>query len=155
MILPNTKHWALGLGLVVLASCASTPAGSNPLFTTLAKINATATADLLAAQAVAKAATPQDLDGYNCAGAALTVAGQITQVNAAAQTAGAGAITAAEMATLFAPGSAQFNQAQNTLASGCIAKANDVAGPTGVALAGGVVGMLNAGKLLPMLAAAP
>lgn len=126
----------------------------DPLITTLAKINATATADLLIAQNAAKAATPPDLDGYNCAGAVITVSGQIKQViDAAHATPGAaGVFTTAEIASLFQPGSAQFNQAQNTLASGCIAKANDVAGPAGVAIGGGVVGMLNAGKLLPLAA---
>jgi hypothetical protein len=157
------RHYLPAIALLaltpLLGGCpapSSTPGStaSSQFFQVLTKINATGQADLLGVEAVAKAATPADLDGYNCAAAAITVAGQIQQVNtAASSTTGAGVLTAAEMGTLFAPGSAQFNQAQNTLASGCIAKANDVVGPAGVAVGGGVIGLLNAGKLLPLVAA--
>lgn len=127
----------------------------DPLITDLSKINATATADLQIVVSVANAATPPDTDGANCAQAAITVAGQVQKVNTAAAGTGAGVLTTAELASLFQPGSAQYNAAKQVLVSGCAAKAQDVLGAAGVVAAGGVVGMIAAGQLLPTLAAAP
>lgn len=143
---------------LALAACANSSGKgpANALITVLSRISNTGIADLAVVESVAKAATPPDTDGYNCAVAATTVAQQIAALNAAANVSGAGALTLAEMASLFQPGSAQFNAAQNTLASGCVAKANDVLGPAGVVAAGGVIGVLAAtNSVLPLAAAAP
>lgn len=148
---------------VLCASCAGTAPGStNPLINVLTKINNAGLADLKRVEAVAgvpNANLPggiEDKDGLQCAQAGEAVLTQINAVNAAANGPGAGALTLAEMASLFQPGSPQFNQAQNTLAAGCVAKANDVMGPAGVVAAGGVVGAIAANQsILPLLAAAP
>jgi hypothetical protein len=138
--------------LVALAGCAGfNTQVVDPALKTLAQVANTATADLTNVEAVAKAATPPDTDGFNCAAATLVVLGQIQQVTAANNLSNAGAFTAAEMASLFQPGSAQYNQATNTIASGCVAKANDVLGAANVLAAGGVVAVLP--KILPLAAA--
>lgn len=137
-----------------LAACAAfNPKVVDPLLTDLQKINATAAADLNNAEAVAKAATPPDTDGANCAAAMLVVQGQIAQVMAANDLSNAGMLTAAEVASLFQPGSAQYNQAENTVATGCIAKANDVLGAAKVVAAGGVAAVLP--QIIQLAAAAP
>lgn len=129
---------------------------SSPLITALSRISNTAAADLQTVQTVALAATPPDQDGANCAAAALKVQGQVNAVVTAANVPAAGAFTVAELASLFQPGSAQFNQAQNVLATGCIAKANDVMGAAGVLAAGGIAGVLAAtNSVLPLAAAVP
>lgn len=146
------------LALLVLAGCASNPISSavDPLITALSRISNTAAADLTTMQTVALAATPPDQDGANCAVAALKVQGEVGAVITAAHVPTAGAFTVGELASLFQPNSAQFNQAQNTLASGCIAKANDVMGAAGVIAAGGVSGVLAAtNTVLPLAAAIP
>lgn len=127
----------------------------DPLLTDLNKIGNTAAGDLKNVQAVAQAATPPDSDGYNCAAAALTVQGQIAAVLTAANTPQAGVLTTAEVASLFQPGSAQYNQAKQVLVSGCAAKAQDVLGPTGLLAAGGVAGALATQNILPLAAAVP
>lgn len=127
----------------------------DPLLTDLAKIGNTVQADLQNVVVVANAATPPDVDGANCATAALTVQGQIAKVLTAANTPAAGVLTTAEVASLFQPGSAQYNQAKQVLTSGCAAKAQDVLGPVGVLAAGGALGAIASGQVLPILAAAP
>lgn len=112
---------------------------STAISKVLTQVGNTLTADLLQQRAVALAATPPDLDGAQCAGTlptdpadpttgtgALTVAAAIQKV--AGVTAGkqVGALTVAEIATLYQPGSAQFNWAVKTLETGCIAKVHDV-----------------------------
>ena len=128
----------------------------DPLITDLSKINNTLNADLVGVQKTALAATPPDTDGANCAAAAITVSGQIATVNTAASGTGAGVLTTAELASLFQPGSAQYNAVKQTLTSGCAAKAQDVLGAAGVLAAGGVVGALaTTNTILPLAAAAP
>src|SRR5215469_11301004 len=123
----------------------------DPLLKDLQKINATAQADLGQAKLVALAATPPDQDGANCADAAITVSASINRVFAAATgSTASGPLTAAELASLFQPGSIQYNTARQTLTSGCAAKAQDVLGAAGVLAAGGVVGAIAAGQVLPM-----
>lgn len=110
-----------------LAGCAGGGAGGQATIANLTTIANTATADLNTAIAVANAATPPDTDGANCAQAALTVANNIKAVLAATPaTATVGVFTAAEIASLYAPGSAQFNQAVKTIETGCIAKLHDL-----------------------------
>lgn len=128
---------------------------ADKLITDLAKIGNTVGADLQTAQKVALAATPPDTDGANCAAAALTVKGQIAVVLTAANQPAAGALTTAEVASLFQPGSAQYNAAKQALTSGCAAKAQDVLGAAGVLAAGGALGAIASGQVLPLLAAAP
>lgn len=139
--------------LLALAGCALNSTVVDPALKTLAQIGNTAQSDLQNTEAVAKAATPPDTDGYNCAAAVLVVNSQIMQVNAANNTANAGIFTAAEMASLFQPGSAQYNQAVNTIGTGCIAKANDVLGAANVVAAGGVMAILP--QVIPLAAATP
>lgn len=147
----------LAIPLMLLASACSSfnTKVIDPIITDLSKINATAQADLVVMENVAKAATPPDTDGYNCAAAAIVVSGQVSAVVAAANVPTAGVVTTAELASLFQPGSAQYNQVEQTLVSGCAAKAQDVLGPAGLLAAGGVAGAIAAGKVLPILAAAP
>lgn len=141
---------------LALTACASSTSATNPLATALSRISNTAAVDLQTAQKVALAATPPDNEGAACAAAALTVQGYVAKVVQAANQPGAGAFTVAELASLFQPGSPQFNQANNTLATGCIAKANLVLGPSGVIAAGGVAGVLAAtNQILPLGAAIP
>lgn len=148
----------LVLGCVLLAGCTGNPIQkvTTPLITVLSRIANTAGADLTTVISVAQAATPPDNDGALCAQAALVVQGEIARVVAAANVPTAGALTVAELASLFQPGSAQYNLANNTLASGCIGKANDILGPAGVVAAGGVAGVLAAtNTILPLAAAVP
>lgn len=150
------KRIVFMVAILSLVACSQINKKADPLITALSRIGNTATADLQTAQTVAKAATPPDMDGYNCAGAAIVVSGQVNQVVTAAHVPSAGAFTVAELASLFQPGSAQYNQALNTLSTGCVAKANDVLGPTGVVAAGGVAGALAAtNSILPLAAAVP
>ena len=127
----------------------------DPLITALSRINNTAAADLVVAENVAKAASPVDTDGYNCAAAAITASDQINVVMAAAKVPNAGVLTTAELASLFQPGSAQYNFIKQELTTGCAAKAQDVLGAAGVLAIGGAVGALAAGQLLPLAAAVP
>lgn len=128
---------------------------TDPLITVLSRIANTAQADLQTTIVVAQAATPQDNDGVQCAQAGLVVQGTVSRVVTAAHVSGAGAFTMAELASLFQPGSAQYNYAKQTLVSGCAAKAQDVLGPTAL-LGTGVIGALAVGQqLLPLAAAIP
>ena len=147
---------AIGTAAVLLTACTSFNSKVvDPLVTDLSKISNTATADLIVADNVALAATPPDKDGDACIKAAQVVQGQVVAVVTAAHQSTAGALTAAELASLFQPGSAQYDQATQTLTSGCAAKAQDVMGAAGLLAAGGVLGGLASGQVLPVLAAAP
>jgi len=142
------------LALAVLLGCTQLDAASNKVLQTLAQIGNTAVADATQAKAVALAATPPDTDGANCWTGVITAIGEIQQVNSAANAAGsaAGVFTTAEMASLFQPGSAQYNQVTNLVATACISKANDILGAANVVAAGGVMAILP--QVIP-LAAAP
>jgi hypothetical protein len=109
------------------AACVVPPSGSNQVVTVLTRIANTATADLNTAIAVANAATPPDVDGAACAHGVIVV-GQAMQKVAAATPSGSvvGAFTVAEIASLYQPGSDQFNWATKTLETACIAKTQDV-----------------------------
>ena len=140
-----------------LGACATSATATNPLLGVMTKIANAGAADLTRVEAVASVPNPalpggiEDQDGLRCAQAAMVVLTQIQAVNQAANGPGAGAFTLAEMASLFQPGSPQFNSAQNTLTTGCIAKANNILGPAGVIAAGGVVGAIAANSaILPL-----
>lgn len=124
---------------------------ADPALKTLAQIGNTAVTDATQAKVVALAATPPDTDGANCWTGVITAIGEIQQVNAAAGGANAGVFTTAEMASLYQPGSAQFNQVTNLIASACVAKSNDVLGAANVLAAGGVMAVLP--KVIPLAAA--
>jgi len=115
--------------LVLLAGCAAQTATSpgQQVLTNLTTIANTADADLATSIAVANAATPPDTAGVNCATAVRTVGANIRKVMAATP-AGAtvGVFTAGEIASLYAPGSAQFNDAVQTIETGCIAKLHQI-----------------------------
>lgn len=152
---------AVALALAACASTANAPKtaasslGGN-FATVLSRIMNTSAADLTTAENVANAATPPDADGAHCAAAVLVVQGEVGKVVAAQGAGTQGAFTTAEMLSLFQPGSAQFNQAYNTVATGCIAKANDVMGAANVLLAGGIAGVLAAtNTVIPLGAAIP
>jgi len=146
---------------VALSGCANGFLNFNskvvdPLITDISKLNNTASGDLVIAENVATAATPPDTDGYNCAAGAIVASGQINKVLAAAQGTGAGVITTGELASLFQPGSQQYNAVKQELTSACAAKAQDVLGAAGVLAAGGVVGAIAvSNQILPLAAAAP
>jgi hypothetical protein len=144
-------------GVVVAVGCAQINTKIvDPVITLISKLSNTANGDLVIAENVAKAATPPDTDGFNCAATAITVNGQISAVLAAANVKGAGVLTTGELASLFQPGSQQYNAVKQQLTSGCAAKAQDVLGAAGVLAAGGVVGAMAAGNtILPLAAAAP
>ncbi len=111
-----------------LAGCvAATSAQQQTIVSDLTTIANTAIPDLTTSIAVANAATPPDTAGAACAAATLVVAGNIQKVLAATP-AGAtvGAFTVAEIASLYAPGSPQFNAAVTTIETGCIAKVHAV-----------------------------
>lgn len=171
MSTPSSKLRLAAMSSVIsLAACAS-PGGSgvpsnllsqlgNALIKEVTAISAAGLADIKQLEAVASVPNPglpgeiEDQDGLACAKAAEGVLTQINAINAAANGPGAGALTAAEIASLFAPGSPQFAQASKTLNAGCYAKAYDVVGPMGIALGGGVVGvMTTAPQILPLAAA--
>jgi hypothetical protein len=123
-----------GLGLLLLASAGAlagcvvgSTAQSNQVITDLTTIGNTATADLNSTIAVANAATPPDTAGATCAQAALQVAANIQKVVAATPAGSTvGAFTTAEIASLYQPGSPQFNQAVTTIETGCIAKLHQI-----------------------------
>jgi hypothetical protein len=127
----------------------------DPLITAISRLNNTATADLVVAENVAKAATPADTDGANCAAGAIVAAGQINAVLVAAGGKSAGAFTTAELSSLFQPGSSQYNAVKQELTTACAAKAQDVLGAAGVLALGGAVGAIASGNILPLAAAAP
>jgi hypothetical protein len=152
-------------GCVAQTTTGQTPAMSqpattsiaNPLIVELTKIGNAGTGDLKSVEAVASVPNTglpggiEDQAGLQCAQAGVVVLTQIQAVNAAANGPGAGVLTLAEMASLFQPGSPQANQAQDTLATGCVAKANQVLGAAGVIAAGGVVGaMVTSPVILPL-----
>lgn len=143
------------LCLASLTGCASgsLQKTSDAVITVISRVNNTAIADLQQAQAVAKAATPVDADGVACSAAAIVVNGQINAVLAAAKGPNTGVFTLAELASLFQPGSAQYNQVKQTLTSGCAAKVQDVLGAAAL-LQGGVIGVLaTSSAILPLAAA--
>lgn len=157
------KRFIFALLAITLSACAgssgSTPAGSqlgSQFATALSRIMNTSAAYLQTAQNVANAATPPDTDEASCAAAVIVVQGEVQKVVAAQAAGSQGVLTTAEMLSLFQPGSAQFNHAYNTVASGCIAKANDVMGAANVLLAGGIAGVLAAtNTVIPLGAAIP
>jgi hypothetical protein len=124
---------------LALTGCAVSADQSTQISQVLTQLGNTLTASLQQQAAVALAATPPDTDGARCAGTlpdpakpgdlgtgALAVSAAIQRV--AAVTAGqqVGAITLAEIGTLYQPGSAQFNWAVTTIETACIAKIHDV-----------------------------
>jgi hypothetical protein len=144
------------LTLALLGGCAQLNTQVvDPVITALAKINATATADLVKAQKVALAEAPPDQDGFACYASVLVVSGQIAAVMTAAQGPGAGIFTSLQLASAFQPNGAQYNLVTQELRSGCAAKAQDVLGAAGVLAAGGAIGAIASGQILPMLAGVP
>ncbi len=122
-----------GLGTVVSAD------KSKQISVVLTQLGNTLTTDLQQQAAVAMAATPPDVDGARCAGTlpdptkpgdvgtgALGVAAAIQRVAAVTDGKAVGALTLAEIGTLYQPGSAQFNWAVTMIETACIAKIHDV-----------------------------
>jgi hypothetical protein len=116
---------------------------STKITTVLTQLGNTLVTDLQQQRAVALAAQPPDVDGAACAGAlpgeavydtssdhlglgALGVAAAIQKVAAVTANKAVGALTAAEVASLYQPGSAQFNWAVKMIETACIAKIHDV-----------------------------
>lgn len=113
---------ALGL----LSSCTVPPPTSGSLVTALTNLANTGVADFNNVINVANAATPPDVDAVPCAQAGITVV-QAMQKVLAATPAGStvGVFTAAEIASLYQPGSAQTNFVVKTIETGCVAKIHD------------------------------
>lgn len=127
---------------MILAACVGgiiSQSQSQQIEKVLTQLGNTLTSDLQAQRAVALAATPPDTAGAACAGAspgepvfdtssdhlglgALGVAGAIQRVAAVTVGKQVGALTLAEIATLYQPGSPQFNWAVTMIETGCIAK---------------------------------
>ena len=156
MTLPRPAT-ALALALALTSCAVFNSKVIDPLVTELGKISAAGLADLARVETVASVPNPglpggiEDADGLACAKAGVVVLSQIQAVNTAANGPGAGVLTTAELASLFQPGSPAYLQAENTLAAGCVAKANDVLGAAGVVAAGGVIGALAANSaILPL-----
>ncbi len=112
---------------------------SSQITTVLTQLSNTLTSDLQQQRLVALAATPPDAHGAACAGTlpnpavqgdlgtgALSVAAAIQRVAAVTANKPVGALTVAEIGTLYQPGSAQFNWAVTQLETACIAKVHDV-----------------------------
>lgn len=114
---------------LVLGACNLLPAQQqSDLQHFLAGLSNKITADLIAAENVASAATPVDTPGVNCAAALLEVQADVNRVIAAANAPGAGVVTAAEVASLFQPGSPQANGERDKLVQGCGVKIAQVSG---------------------------
>jgi hypothetical protein len=134
------KKIVLVLPLIALTSCTGISANQNTqISAVLTQLGNTLTTSLQQQAAVALAATPPDVDGARCAGTlpnpavpgdlgtgALSVAAAIQRVAAVTTGQQVGALTLAEIATLYQPGSPQFNWAVTTLETACIAKIHDV-----------------------------
>lgn len=136
------KILVLPIACLALAGCVNgivSADKSKQISVVLTQLGNTLTSDLLQQKAVALAATPPDVDGARCAGAlpdpavagdlgsgALGVAAAIQRVAAVTDGKAVGALTLAEIGTLYQPGSAQFNWAVTTIETACIAKIHDV-----------------------------
>lgn len=136
------KFVIVGIAGLALAGCAGgviSADQSKQITQVLTRVGNTFVSDLQQQAAVAMAATPPDLDGARCAGAlpdptkagdlgagALAVAAAIQRVAGVTANKPVGALTMAEIGTLYQPGSAQFNWAVTTLETACIAKVHDV-----------------------------
>jgi hypothetical protein len=130
------------LSMLGLAGCISQAVDNTQnaqINKVLTQLGNTLTTDLVQQAKTAMAATPPDLHGAACAGTlpdpakpgdlgtgALAVAAAIQRVIASTAGVAPGLATQAEIATLYAPGSAQFNWALTTIETGCIAKIHDV-----------------------------
>lgn len=113
----------------VLSACNLLPASvSADLQTFLTGLANKARDDLTVALAVANAATPIDKPGVTCASALLDVQNDIANVLKAANVPTAGVFTAAEVASLFQPGSPQANGERDKLVAGCSVKVAQVSG---------------------------
>lgn len=108
-----------------LSGCAAN--NSDGLLKALTDLANTATGDLQSAVAVANAATPPDADGAACAQGGLTVVASMQkELQALPNGATVGLFTTAEVASLYAPGSAQANYVVKTIETACIAKLHDL-----------------------------
>lgn len=138
---------------LALMGCATNTQPTSQISTVLTQLANTATADISTQINVANAATPPDADGAACGAAALQVAAAIQKVVLVTAPPAAGAFTVAEIASLYQPGSAQFQWAEKILVSGCAAKVIDVqqAANTNLSIAG-IIGSIP--TVLPLAAAA-
>jgi hypothetical protein len=120
--------WLVGLAAIALTGCVvgASPA-SKQMMANLTTVANAGTADLDGVIAVANAATPPAPHLAACATATLQVAAAMKQVLAATPTGSTvGVFTAAAVASLYQPGSAQYNYAVTTIETGCIAEVHDV-----------------------------
>lgn len=147
------KFLLTGIAAITLLSATACSLGvsqsdSAAINKVLTQLGNTLVTDLQQQAKVAMAATPPDADGAQCAGTmpiaavpatptspavpavpatgALAVAVAIQQVAGVTAGSSVGVFTEAEIASLYQPGSAQFNWAVKTLETACIAKVHDV-----------------------------
>ena len=118
------RHILTAVALASLAGCqVGSTAQSKQIIADLTTISNTAAADMASMIAVANAATPPDTAGATCAAAIQTVGSAMQKVLVATPAGSTvGVFTAGEIASLYAPGSAQFNYVVTTIETGCIAK---------------------------------
>ena len=127
------------IACLLLASCGLSASQSDQIEKVLAQLGNTLTSDLQGQRAVALAATPPDTAGAQCAGTlpdpavagdlgtgALAVSAAIQRVALATAGKKVGALTMAEVGSLYQPGSPQFEWAVTTLESACIAKVHQI-----------------------------
>ena len=115
------------LAVLTISGCTVPPASQQSLIADMKTIGAAAAGDLNSAIAVANAASPPDVDGVTCATAVLKVNNDIQSVvNATPPGSVVGPATAAEIASLYQPGSTQWNQEVKTIETGCVAKLHDI-----------------------------
>ena len=151
------------LALVGCGSFGVSSSQSKAISTVLTQLGNTLTSDLQQQAKVAMAATPPDTAGAACAGTlpnpavpndtgtgALAVAAAIQRVAAVTAGTSVGALTVAEIATLYQPGSPQYNWAVTTLETACIAKVHQ----TNQAI-NSTAGIITALPSILALAAAP
>lgn len=146
---------------VALAGCISTTA-SDPLTSFLTGLANKVTADLQVAVNTASTPVtdvngthPVDPAGVTCGQTLLAVQANVNAVLKAANAAGSGAVTAAELGSLMVPGTPQTNAVRDQIVQGCALKVAQVTN----AIAGGAVwfsALAQAFQIAaPLAAAAP
>lgn len=122
----RTSRLLVSAALGTLLGC-TVPSSTDPTVTNLTTIANAATADLNNGIAVANAATPPAPHLASCYTSILAVNTAMAKVLAATPAGSTvGVFTAAAVASLYQPGSAQFNWTVETIETGCIAEWHDL-----------------------------
>ncbi len=116
----GTTAAALSMAAFLMTGCAASD--TKGITNVLDRVANTGVTDLEVAQKVALSATPPDQAGADCAGGVIKVAQAMQKIAQATSGQSVGAFTVAEIATLYQPGSPQFEWATTTIESACLAK---------------------------------